>query len=113
MGPCHSFRGNIAERRRAHPVRGKDRSPPCFRQFRLRTDFLPGKDADLGRTKGSSSCRSELFPQNPNLEHLKYQAKDLLKDHAARSTAAAQRIREFHPRWGRRRMPRSSRPIDV
>jgi len=39
------------------------------------------------------------LPKNPSLEHLKYQAKDLLKDHAARSAAAAQRIREFHPDW--------------
>ena len=39
------------------------------------------------------------LPKNPSLEHLKYQAKDLLKDHAARSVAAAQRIREFHPDW--------------
>ena len=39
------------------------------------------------------------LPQNPSLEHLKYQAKDLLKARAAREPAAAQRIREFHPRW--------------
>jgi len=39
------------------------------------------------------------LPDNPSLEHLKYQAKDLLKDHAARNAAAAQRIREFHPDW--------------
>jgi hypothetical protein len=38
------------------------------------------------------------LPSNPNLNHLKYQAKDLLKDHAARIPGAAQRIREFHPR---------------
>jgi hypothetical protein len=38
------------------------------------------------------------LPSNPNLNHLKYQAKDLLKDHAARKPEAAQRIREFHPR---------------
>ncbi len=41
------------------------------------------------------------LPSNPNLDHLKYQAKDLLKDHAARSQAAAQRLREFHPRFRR------------
>ncbi len=41
------------------------------------------------------------LPPNPNLKHLKYQAKDLLKDHDARSAAAAQRIREFHPRWAK------------
>jgi ankyrin repeat protein len=39
------------------------------------------------------------LPSNPNLEHLKYQAKDLLKDHAARDLGAAQRLREFHPRF--------------
>jgi hypothetical protein len=38
------------------------------------------------------------LPSNPNLDHLKYQAKDLLKEHTARIPAAAQRIREFHPR---------------
>jgi len=41
------------------------------------------------------------LPPNPNLDHLKYQAKDLLKDHKARTSGAAQRIREFHPRYGR------------
>lgn len=39
------------------------------------------------------------LPSHPNLDHLKYQAKDLLTDHAARTPAAAQRLREFHPRW--------------
>src|SRR6476646_6705776 len=42
-----------------------------------------------------------VLPQNPDLNHLKYQSKDLLKDHAAHSAAAAQRIREFHPRWAK------------
>lgn len=37
----------------------------------------------------------------PNLDHLKYQAKDLLRDHALRHLAGAQRIREFHPRFAR------------
>src|ERR1700732_3988251 len=41
------------------------------------------------------------LPSNPTLDHLKYQAKDLLKEHAARDAAAAQRIREFHPRFAR------------
>lgn len=41
------------------------------------------------------------LPQNPNLQHLKYQAKDLLDGHAARSAAVAQRVREFHPRWAK------------
>jgi hypothetical protein len=39
------------------------------------------------------------LPATPNLDHLKHQAKDLLKDHAARSPEAAQRIREFHPQF--------------
>jgi hypothetical protein len=39
------------------------------------------------------------LPSNPNLDHLKYQAKDLLRDHAARIPAVAQQLREFHPHW--------------
>jgi len=39
------------------------------------------------------------LPSSPNLDHLKQQAKDLLKAHAARTLAAAQLIREFHPRF--------------
>ena len=41
------------------------------------------------------------LPPNPNLDHLKHQAKDLLKAHAARSPEVAQRLREFHPRFPR------------
>lgn len=39
------------------------------------------------------------LPANPDLNHLKYQAKDLLKGHAAHDRGLAQRIREFHPRF--------------
>jgi hypothetical protein len=39
------------------------------------------------------------LPPNPDLDHLKNQARDLLKLHAARDLASAQRIREFHPRF--------------
>jgi hypothetical protein len=39
------------------------------------------------------------LPPNPSLNHLKYQAKDLLNAQTARDPAAAQRIREFHPRF--------------
>lgn len=39
------------------------------------------------------------LPQDPSLAHLKYQAKDLIKEHAAGDPRAAQRIREFHPRF--------------
>jgi len=41
------------------------------------------------------------LPPNPNLDHLKYQAKDLRTAQAARSPEAAQRLREFHPRFTR------------
>jgi hypothetical protein len=41
------------------------------------------------------------LPSNPNLDHLKYQAKDLLKAKAAHDSAAAQLIREFHPEYTR------------
>jgi hypothetical protein len=41
------------------------------------------------------------LPTNPSLDHLKHQAKDLLKAHAHRSPEAAQRIREFHPRFNK------------
>jgi Ankyrin repeats (3 copies) len=39
------------------------------------------------------------LPSQPSLDHLKYQAKDVLKGHAARDRGVAQRIREFHPRF--------------
>jgi len=41
------------------------------------------------------------LPSSPNLNHLRYQAKDLLKGHAARDLSVAQRLREFHPRFFR------------
>lgn len=39
------------------------------------------------------------LPSNPDLDHLKYQAKDLQRGHAAHDRGVAQRIREFHPRF--------------
>jgi hypothetical protein len=39
------------------------------------------------------------LPPKANLDHLKYQAKDLLREHRQGDLAAAQRIREFHPRF--------------
>jgi hypothetical protein len=39
------------------------------------------------------------LPSNPSLHHLREQAKDLLRDQRARLPEAAQRIREFHPRF--------------
>jgi Ankyrin repeats (3 copies) len=41
------------------------------------------------------------LPANPNLDHLRYQAKDLLRAHGARNPEVAQRLREFHPRFRR------------
>jgi hypothetical protein len=40
-----------------------------------------------------------VLPPNPNLDHLKHQAKRLLRDHATGTPDVAQRIREFHPRF--------------
>jgi hypothetical protein len=39
------------------------------------------------------------LPANPDLAYLKYQAKDLCKAHATRQADAAQRLREFLPRF--------------
>jgi Ankyrin repeats (many copies) len=39
------------------------------------------------------------LPPNANLDHLKHQAKDLLRLHEERRPDVAQRIREFHPRF--------------
>jgi hypothetical protein len=41
------------------------------------------------------------LPSSPSLDHLRHQAKDLIRDHAARTLDAAQRLREFHPRFAR------------
>jgi len=41
------------------------------------------------------------LPSNPHLDHLRYQAKDVLRDHAGRNPGVAQRIREFHPYFNR------------
>jgi hypothetical protein len=39
------------------------------------------------------------LPSDPNLEHLKHQAKDLMRAQQAATREACQRIREFHPRF--------------
>ena len=39
------------------------------------------------------------LPPSPDLNHLKSQAKDLLRAHASRDPQVAQRIREFHPKF--------------
>src|SRR5258708_25960953 len=39
------------------------------------------------------------LPSNPSLDHLKHQAKELLKGHAGGDPGVIQRLREFHPRF--------------
>ena len=39
------------------------------------------------------------LPAQPDLRHLKHQARDLLKSHALRLPEIAQKLREFHPRF--------------
>ena len=41
----------------------------------------------------------KALPPHASLEHLKHQAKDLIREHGSRDPQAAQRIREFHPRF--------------
>jgi hypothetical protein len=40
---------------------------------------------------------TKQLPANPSLDHLKHQAKDLLRQQAQREPSSAQRLREFHP----------------
>ncbi len=40
---------------------------------------------------------TKQLPANPSLDHLKHQAKDLIRQHALREPSSAQRLREFHP----------------
>jgi ankyrin repeat protein len=64
----------------------------------LRTYFLPVKCGPRALERKFDMPVRRL-PSKANLEHLRYQAKDLLRGHAARDAAAAQRLREFHPRF--------------
>ena len=41
---------------------------------------------------------TKLLPENPSLDHLKYEAKDLLREQSRREPGAAQRLREFQPK---------------
>jgi len=43
---------------------------------------------------------TKRLPANADIDHLKYQAKDLLKGIRAGTLAACQRFREFHPKCG-------------
>ena len=40
---------------------------------------------------------TKQLPANANLDHLKHQAKDLIRQHALKEPGSAQRLREFHP----------------
>ena len=42
---------------------------------------------------------TKRLPESANLDHLKHQAKDLLRDFRASTMSAFQRIREFHPKF--------------
>jgi hypothetical protein len=42
---------------------------------------------------------TKVLPSSPNLDHLKAQAKDLIKSRLVHELEACQRIREFHPRF--------------
>src|SRR5258706_2395067 len=93
-------RDKITEARRAHPVRGKDRSPPDRNNSFSRTNFLPINCGPRAYERKFVMPVRRL-PSNPNLDHLKYQAKDLLKERTSHTPGVAQRIREFHPRFRR------------
>lgn len=41
---------------------------------------------------------TKWLPESANLDHLKHQAKDLLRDFRAAKLSAFQRVREFHPK---------------
>jgi len=66
--------------------------------------FYFRKEVDSTLIPDSDGCTSTLvmptkhLPSNANIDHLKYQARDLLTAHAALDPQVAQRIREFHPR---------------
>jgi hypothetical protein len=60
--------------------------------------FCPG-DADGAIEERKFVMPTKRLPAQPSLEHLKYQARDLLKGHAAGDVGVAQRLREFHPQF--------------
>jgi hypothetical protein len=79
-----------AERTEVHPHQAQTISERTF---------LP-VDADLGRSsEGKFVMPTKPLPPNPDLAHLKNQAKDLLRAHQAHTLDVCQRIREFHPRF--------------
>src|ERR1700733_8001149 len=62
-----------------------------------RTDFQPVSRGPRAHER-KFFMPTKPLPADPNLDHLKYQAKDLLRDHAAKEISSAQRLREFHPK---------------
>ena len=86
--------------RGAHPVRGKDRSPPEQNNLRF-TNLLSARQCGPRAHERKFVMPVSPLPSNPNLDHLKHQAKDLLEAHASRSPQIAQIIREFHPRFAK------------
>src|SRR5260370_22911038 len=43
------------------------------------------------------SVPTKQLPANPSLDHLKHQAKDLIRQHTLRQPSSAQPLRDFHP----------------
>ena len=84
----------------APPVRGKDRSPPESHNLRF-ANLLSARQCGPRARERKFVMPVIPLPSNPNLDHLKHQAKDLLKAHASRSPQMAQIIREFHPRFAK------------
>src|SRR5580692_2186348 len=82
--------------RGAHPVRGKDKSPPNSYPVSIELTFSPFLCGPRVNER-KFSVPTKLLPENPNLDHLKHQAKDLLRQHAMEEASGAQRLREFHP----------------
>jgi Ankyrin repeats (3 copies) len=66
----------------------------------MRTNtFLPVDADDQAYEERTFVMPVNPLPPHPNLAHLKSQARDLLKARTAHEPQAAQRIREFHPRF--------------
>jgi hypothetical protein len=61
--------------------------------------------ADGRRNERKFVMPNKSLPSAPNLEHLKYQAKDLLKALRGREPQALALVREFHPEFVRRTEP--------
>jgi Leucine-rich repeat (LRR) protein len=56
---------------------------------------------------------TKSLPAHPSLEHLRYQAKDLLKAAKARSPEALARTREFHPNFDKQPQDASSASLSL